>query len=77
MKKELSIIWMSSGNSYFNKERIQKLLRYARKKFEKIIILSPDKPAEHNFRSLGYDETKLKRKARQNSNRLLNKAKKL
>jgi tRNA-dependent cyclodipeptide synthase len=77
MKKDLALIWMSSGNSYFNNERIKKLLKYAEHNFDKIIILSPDKPAEHNFRALGYEETKLKRKARQNSNRLLHKAKRI
>ena len=42
--KELALIWMSAGNSYFSEERIEKLLKFADKNFEKIIVLSPDKP---------------------------------
>ncbi len=53
--KELALIWMSAGNSYFTKERIEKLIKFANKNFEKIVIISPNKPAEHNFRALGYE----------------------
>jgi tRNA-dependent cyclodipeptide synthase len=77
MKKDLALIWMSAGNSYFTEERIKRLLDFANKNFEKIIVLSPDKPAEHNFRALEYEEVRLKRKARQNSNRLINKARRI
>jgi len=75
MKKEIALIWMSAGNSYFNEENIGKLLNFADKNFEKILLLSPTKPAEHTFRALGYKENKLKRKAKLNANLLMNRAK--
>lgn len=75
MEENLAIIWMSAGNSYFTEERIKKIFKFAEEKFDKIIILSPDKPAEHNFRALGYIEKKIKKKAKLNSNLLLNRAK--
>lgn len=77
MKKDLALIWMSAGNSYFTEEKIKKLLEFASKNFEKIIIFSPDKPAEHNFRALGYEEKKVKKKAKLNANLLMNRAKRI
>lgn len=74
MTREIAVIWMSAGNSYFTEENIGKLLNFADKRFEKIIILSPDKPAEHTFRALGYLESKAQKKARLNSNLLKNRA---
>mgnify|MGYP001573208774 CR=1 FL=1 len=73
--RELALIWMSAGNSYFNEKNIGQLLQFADKNFQRIIVLSPDEPAEHTFRSLGYSENKTKRKAKLNSNLLINRAK--
>ena len=75
MNKEIALIWMSAGNSYFNEQTIGKILAFAGKKFQKIIILSPDKPAEHTFKALGYPENKARRKAKLNANLLINRAK--
>ena len=75
MNRELALIWMSAGNSYFDKKTIGKLLKFADKNFPKIIILSPDKPAEHTFKALGYQDNKAKRKAKLNANLLINRAK--
>jgi len=72
---EIALIWMSAGNSYFNEETIGKLLKFADKRFSKIIVLSPDKPAEHTFKALGYPENKARRKAKLNANLLINRAK--
>lgn len=77
MRKELALIWMSAGNSYFTEERIDKLLNFADNNFDKVIIFSPDKPAEHNFRALGYEEKKVKKKAKLNANLLMNRAKRV
>jgi len=75
MNKGLALIWMSAGNSYFDEKTIGKLLKFADKKFSKIIVLSPDKPAEHTFKALGYTDKKAKRKAKLNANLLINRAK--
>jgi len=75
MVKEIALIWMSAGNSYFDEETIGKLLRFADKKFQRVIMLSPDKPAEHTFRALGYPDNKARRKAKLNANLLMNRAK--
>jgi tRNA-dependent cyclodipeptide synthase len=69
-----ALIWMSAGNSYFKEETIEKLLMRYSKKFSRILVLSPDKPAIHNFLSLGYDEKEASRKARLNANLLKHRA---
>lgn len=74
MVKEIALIWMSAGNSYFNEKTIGKLLKFADEKFQRIIILSPDKPAEHTFRALDYPNNKARRKAKLNANLLINRA---
>lgn len=75
MKREIALIWMSAGNSYFDEKTIGKLLKFADKKFQRIIIMSPDKPAEHTFKALGYPDNKARRKAKLNANLLINRAK--
>src|SRR3989344_5343457 len=75
MNKGLALIWMSAGNSYFDEKTIGKLLKLADKNFSKIIVLSPDKPAEHTFKALGYPDNKAKRKAKLNANLLINRVK--
>jgi tRNA-dependent cyclodipeptide synthase len=73
--REIGLIWMSVGNSYFNEEKVQKLIEFAEKRFEKIIVMSPDIPAEHTFRALGYKENESKKRAKYDSNLLKNRAK--
>src|SRR3989344_8046617 len=75
MKREIALIWMSAGNSYFDEKTIGKLLKFADKKFQRVIVLSPDKPAEHTFKAAGYPENKARRKAKLNANLLINRAK--
>jgi len=75
MKREVALIWMSAGNSYFDEKTIGKLLKFADKKFQRVIVLSPDKPAEHTFKAAGYPENKARRKAKLNANLLINRAK--
>ena len=75
MKREIALIWMSAGNSYFDEKTIGKLLKFADKKFQRVIVLSPDKPAEHTFKAVGYPENKARRKAKLNANLLINRAK--
>tara|TARA_Y100000310_G_C20447724_1_gene699222 strand:+ start:76 stop:696 length:621 start_codon:yes stop_codon:yes gene_type:complete len=77
MVNEIAIIWMSAGNSYFDEKTVKKLLEYASKNFERIVVISPDKPAEHNFRALGYPENKVRRKAKLNANLLINRIKRI
>lgn len=75
MKKDLALIWMSVGNSYFSEEKVQKLIEFSERNFEKIIVMSPNIPAEHTFRALGYKENEAKKRARDDSNLLINRAK--
>lgn len=70
--KELAIVGMSPGNSYFKQEIIEKLLRFAVSKFSKVRILIADKPAEHTYEAIGYPKNKAQRKARLGSNRFEN-----
>ena len=74
MGKEIALIWMSAGNSYFDEQTIGKLLKFADKKFQRIILISPDKPAEHTFKALGYADNKARRKANLNAKLLKNRA---
>ncbi|MEN9626680.1 MAG: hypothetical protein RL557_1008 [archaeon] len=73
--KEIALIWMSAGNSYFDEKTIGKLLKFADKRFQRILVISPDKPAEHTFKALGYPDNKARRKAKLNANLLINRAK--
>ena len=74
-KKQLALIWMSSGNSYFTEEIIGTLINFANENYPKIMVLSPDKPAEHNFRAVGYSENKVRKKAKLGANLLINRFK--
>ena len=68
---------MSAGNSYFKEKNIEKLIKFSSERFEKVLITSPSKPAEHNFLSRGYPKKKAKRKATLNANLLINRAKRI
>lgn len=74
MEEGIGLIWMSAGNSYFKEEIVLRLLEFAGKNFNQVIILSPDEPAEHTYKALGYEEKIAKRKAKLNSNLLKNRA---
>lgn len=76
MKKDLAIIWMSAGNSYFNHFTISNLLEFTDKKFSQTKILSPFEPTIYNFLGLKYEENRAKRKAKMSTNRLKNIAQK-
>jgi len=71
---ETALIWMSAGNSYFSESNIGKLLHFADAHFQKIMIVSPEKPAEHNFRAAGYPENQVRKKATHDANLLKNRA---
>jgi len=77
MEEALGLIWMSAGNPYFTEERIVKMLHFALERFARVIIMAPDKPAEHNFKALGYPDNQAKRKARLNANLLQNRTKRV
>jgi tRNA-dependent cyclodipeptide synthase len=68
------IIWMSAGNSYFREQVIYRTLVFASERFHDIIILSPDKSAEHTFLALGYEKSIARKKAHLNANLLINRA---
>lgn len=56
MNKELLIIGMSPGNSYFRQEVIDQIIPYALSRYEKIAIFIPDFPAISTYIALGYPE---------------------
>ncbi len=72
-KKETLLLGISMGNSYFTKERLLLILLGFSSFFENVAVLLADTLAVHNYRILGYDETKIKRKLRTNSNHARNK----
>lgn len=71
--KGTAIIGMSPGNGYFKKETITELLTECAKRFSKIIIMIPNQPAIHTYKALGYDDKHAEKKARLQSNALINK----
>lgn len=76
-EKGLVIIWMSVGNSYFDKEKIEEILGYAINSFSEVKILIPYEPAIYTYLALGYDKVKASSKARLGSNRLKNHTKRV
>ncbi len=70
--KGLAIIWMSTGNSYFSPDNIQRIIEFCSERFSVIRILAPFEPAIHTYKSIGYEEKRASRKAKLNSNRLKN-----
>lgn len=74
---DVGVIWMSAGNSYFKEEVIERILRKASKKFPKLIVMAPDKPAQHTYKAMGYPENKARRKAILNANLLQNRARRV
>lgn len=71
-QKGCVIVWMSIGNSYFNKKSIQEIIDFTKSNFHKIKFLIPYKPAIYTYKAIGYDEEKAITKARLWSNRLKN-----
>jgi cyclo(L-tyrosyl-L-tyrosyl) synthase len=70
--KGTAIIGMSPGNSYFKRETIDTLITECAKKFSKIILMIPDKPAVHTYKAIGYSDSDAERKARLKCNALVN-----
>lgn len=68
---------MSAGNSYFTEGRIENLIGFALNKFDEVLVMAPDEPAEHTYRALGYEDNKAKRKARLNASLLQNRARRV
>lgn len=68
----VAIIWLSVGNSYYNKETIEAHVTFAANHFSKVCVLVPPEVAYYTFSAFGYDSSKAKSKARLHSNRLKN-----
>lgn len=77
MEDKTALVWMSAGNSHFKKEIIEKIIKFTNSNFSKTIIMSPDEPAEHTFKALGYEGNDVKKKARLNANLLHNRVRKI
>ncbi len=74
-KRETALLGISLGNSFFTKERMHLIFTGFSSYFKNVAVLLADDLAEHNFRVMGYDERKIKRKIRENSNKTRNKIK--
>ena len=74
-KRELAVVGMSLGNSYFNEERIRFILAGLSSHFKEVAVIITDGIAVHNFRAMGYDEQKAQSKVKKSANALVNKIK--
>jgi cyclo(L-tyrosyl-L-tyrosyl) synthase len=70
--KGSAVVGISLGNSYFDKEKIDSLLRFCAETFPRTDIMIPDKPYVHNYLALGYSQIEAERKARLNGATLRN-----
>jgi len=70
--KEFAFIGISLGNSYFSEERLELILKSFSMNFKRVVILLVDKLSMHNYRAIGYDEQKIKKKVKANSHRAIN-----
>jgi len=55
-KRDVMTVGVSSGNGYFNKDRLEIILMGMASYFREVVMLVPDLPALHTYRALGYDE---------------------
>lgn len=73
--KEFILIGVSLGNSYFSEERLELIIRGFSKSFQRVAILLVDDLAKHNFKAMGYDEKKIKKKIKNSANHTSNRIK--
>ncbi|PHS58280.1 MAG: hypothetical protein COB17_03400 [Sulfurimonas sp.] len=76
-KKELALIGISLGNSYFNEKRLKLIISGFAKNFKKVAILLADDLAMHNYLAVGYSESKARKKIKKNSNFATNRINKI
>lgn len=76
-QKDLILIGISLGNSYFNEQRIRLILSGFCLKFKRIAVLLADELTIHNYRAVGYDEEKIQKKIRSESNHSRNRLKRV
>lgn len=69
-KNSTAIIWMSPGNSYFDKENIKRLLEFVWRRFEWFKIMIPDYPSIYTYKAKW--ENNPERKARLGWNAIRN-----
>ncbi len=74
-KKETALLGISLGNSFFTKERMHLIFTAFATSFKNVAVLLADDLAVHNYRAMGYDERKTRRKVHKNSNKTRNKIK--
>ena len=72
-KKELAVVGMSLGNSYFSEKRIRFILSGLSSYFKEVAVIITDEIAIHNFRAMGYTEQKSQSKVTKSANALANK----
>lgn len=74
MDKEIAIIGMSPGNSYFKDGNVRKLFQAVSHEYMRAIVLIPDIPAISTYQALGYTDSKAKSKAVLKGNNLRNRS---
>ncbi|WP_169805237.1 tRNA-dependent cyclodipeptide synthase [Nocardiopsis trehalosi] len=62
-KGEHALLGVSHGNSYFNRERLTALMRWAAHRFAAVDVVIADSHVVHVLRALGYSEEHARRKA--------------
>ncbi len=55
-KRELITVGISIGNGYFSRDRVEIILMGMANYFKEVVVIVPDLPVLHTYRSLGYDE---------------------
>jgi|GEM_PF-1767496 len=70
--KEFIFIGISLGNSYFNEERLELIIKAFSVNFKRVAVFLVDKLSAHNYRAMGYNEKKIHRKVRTNTNLTVN-----
>jgi len=72
-EKELAMIGISLGNSYFSETRLKLILSGFSKNFKKVAVLLVDDLSMHNYLAMGYSKEKAKKKIKKASKSISNK----
>jgi len=70
--KKFAFIGISLGNSFFNRERLELIIKAFSTNFQRVAILLVDELSIHNYRAMGYNDKKIKKKLKTNTNVAVN-----
>ena len=65
--KELALIGVSLGNSYFSECRLKLIISGFSENFKNVVVLLVDDLSFHNYKAMGYDDDKAKKKVKKKS----------